>query len=417
MTFTAPRGTQDILPTEVLYWEYIEQVTAAVFSQFNFQEIRTPIFESTELFTRSIGTDTDIVEKEMYTFLDKKGRSMTLRPEGTASVVRAYLEHNLGAAQDVQKLWYQGPMFRYERPQAGRYRQFHQMGGEVLGTKSPIADAELIQLTIRIFQKLGLHDLEVSVNSVGCQVCRPVIREKLKSFFGDNLPHLCEDCQRRFKNNPLRILDCKNKKCKHYLMGLPSMTTTLCHECQDHFQGVLNALDIMSVRYKHNPGLVRGLDYYTKTVFEVTSKHLGAQDAVCGGGRYDRLVKLLGGPEVPAVGFAFGMERTVMVLKEQKVEIPALGGKKVYCAALGHAAREKLLSLVKDLRDAGIQAEMEYDDRGLKAQMKRADRFGAVQVVICGDDEVARKAVQIKDMRTGEQIEVPWAEVVQKLIS
>ena len=415
MGFSAPRGTRDILPQEIGYWRYIENIAEQVFRRFNFQEIRTPIFEQTELFARGIGTDTDIVEKEMYTFKDKKGRSITLRPEETAPIVRAYLENNLSKQEEVQKLWYQGPMFRYERPQAGRFRQFHQIGCEVLGTQSPVADAELIQLSVQIFAELGLKELEVDINSVGCPVCRKVIRERIRSFLGDNLPHLCEDCQRRFQNNPLRILDCKNKKCRNYLMGVPSMTGALCQECQDHFNSVLDYLDTMGVKYSHKPTMVRGLEYYTKTVFEVISKNLGAQDAVCGGGRYDNLVKELGGAAVPAVGFAFGMERTVMVLQEQKVAIPKQTIKKIFFAVLGEPARKKALTIINAVRNKGFQADIDYNDKSLKAQLKKADKFGADQVVIIGEDEVENKTVQLKDMKSGEQKTVPFGELLNSL--
>ncbi len=412
MKFTAPRGTQDILPEESSIWQHIERTAAGVFERFGFREIRTPIFEQTELFLRSIGADTDIVEKEMYTFQDKKGRSMTLRPEGTASIIRAYLEHHLDAQEDILKVWYQGPMFRYERPQAGRFRQFHQMGCEVVGTQSPLADAELIQLSVKVFSDLGLQELEVSVNSVGCPVCRPVIRERLKSFLGETLPHLCEDCKRRFKKNPLRILDCKNAKCHHYLMGVSDLTAALCQECQDHFNSTLNYLDILGVKYKHDPMLVRGLDYYTKTVFEVISKNLGAQDAVCGGGRYDNLVKELGGRAVPAVGFAFGMERTVMVLKEQKITVPQMARKTVYFALLGEGARGFALPLITKLRAAGCLVELDYDGKGLKQQFRKANKINANYVVIVGDDEITKKTVQLKDMKTGEQKEISSNELL-----
>ncbi|MBU0580312.1 MAG: histidine--tRNA ligase [Candidatus Margulisbacteria bacterium] len=415
MKYSAPRGTQDILPEEILYWNYIEEKAARVFKLFNYQEIRTPIFEQTDLFSRSIGTDTDIVEKEMYTFQDKKGRSITLRPEETAPIVRAYLENNLGKQGGIQKLWYQGPMFRYEKPQAGRFRQFHQVGCEIIGTQSPLADAELIQLAVQMFSELGLKDLEVAVNSVGCQICRPVIREKLKSFLGDSLPHLCADCQRRFKKNPLRILDCKNKKCRHYLMGLSSLNDALCHECQDHFHSVLNYLDTMGIKYKHNYAMVRGLDYYTKTVFEVISKNLGAQDAVCGGGRYDNLVKELGGVAVPAVGFAFGMERTVMVLKEQNVELPKGEMKKVFFAIMGEVARNKAITIIPKVREKGFQVELDYDGKGLKAQLKRANKINADCVVIIGEEEVDKNIVQVKNMATGEQKELPFDKLVDTL--
>lgn len=414
INIAAPRGTQDILPEDVIYWHLIEQKATEIFNIYGFKELRTPIFEVTSLFSRGIGQNTDIVEKEMYTFEDRKGRSLTLRPEATASVVRAYLEHSMHNTNEVSKLWYQGPMFRYERPQAGRFRQFYQIGCEVLKATSAFNDAELIGLSVQLFENLGLKDLEVHLNSVGCKLCRKVIKERLKSFLGDNLSNLCDNCQKRFDTNPLRILDCKNKKCNDYFIGLPDMTDVLCAECKDHFHDVQNYLDIMRIKYKVNPRLVRGLDYYTKTVFEIVSNHLGAQNAVSGGGRYDNLVKELGGPDEPAVGFAFGMERLVMVMKNQKIKINR-GNPFVTILSIGEAPKNRAVILTNKLRKKGIPVDIDISDRQIKSKLATANKKNIEWVLILGEDELVKKKGQLKNMSSGKQTKVDFNKFIKDI--
>jgi histidyl-tRNA synthetase len=414
MKYTVPRGTRDILPEELDLWHFVESNAAHIFELYNFRELRTPIFESTDLFVRGIGENTDIGSKEMYTFQDRKGRSLTLRPEGTASIVRAYLEHMLDQQGSTAKVWYQGPMFRYERPQAGRYRQFHQMGCEVLGATSSYHDTEVIAMAQHVFESIGLKHLEVHLNSVGCPVCRPVIRERLKSFLGDNLDHLCGDCVKRFDANPLRILDCKNEKCNEYFVGLPDMSDVLCAECKEHFHDVQNYLNIMRIKFVINPRLVRGLDYYTKTVFEVVSSHLGAQNAVCGGGRYDNLVKELGGPATPAVGFAFGVERAVMLLQSQGVSVP-VQKPYLFILPLGENAQNRASIIANKLRRAGVPLEIDNSNKGLGAKLKVANKLGVQYAYILGEDELIKKCGQLKDMQSGKQVKLCFDKVIEEI--
>jgi len=415
MKYTAPRGTRDILPPETGLWATVKQVIGQTLNDFGYSEIKTPLFEQTDLFVRGIGLLTDIVAKEMYTFQDKKGRSLTLRPEGTAPIVRAYLENNLNRA-GLQKLYYQGPMFRYERPQAGRYRQFEQVGVEVLGSQSPIVDADVIMLGVKICEKLGLQSLTVAINSVGCTVCRPVIREQLKSFIVSSLNYLCEDCQQRYEKNPLRILDCKKERCQKYFAGLPSSVGVLCHECADHFSTVLEYLDSVNIAYSIDSFLVRGLDYYTKTAFEIRSDKLGAQNAVCGGGRYDELIKELGGPKTPAFGLAFGLERLLMVMKQQGV-LPVLADRAplVYFVAMGEPARRKAFACRSQCHEQGLRADIDLEDRSFKAQLKRANTVKARYACIIGEEELEQGVCQLKNMESGEQEAVALSEITQKL--
>jgi histidyl-tRNA synthetase len=411
MKYAVPRGTKDILPEETPLWQMIEQVCRETFELFNYREIRTPVFESTDLFARGIGASTDIVSKEMYTFADRKGRSLTLRPEATASVVRAGLENNLIAPGSLLKVYYLGPMFRYERPQAGRQRQFHQAGVEAFGSSDPLIDAETVQLSVKLFENLGLQELAVALNSVGCPNCQPVFREALKKYFQGHLADLCADCRKRFEINPLRILDCKEAHCQKYIEKAPAMIDYLDPECQAHFNRVVGWLDALKVKYKINDRLVRGLDYYTRTVFEVTSKQLGAQNAVCGGGRYDGLVEQFGGQSVPAIGFAVGLERLVEILKQSRVaghESSAVG---LYIATLGEEARKTGFNLLTQARDLGFCADMDFLNKSLKAQMKAADKMKAEFVYIIGPDEIAKQSAVLKNMKTAEQKELAFTEL------
>lgn len=392
-------------------WQFIERTAREVFDSFNYQEIRTPVFESTELFARSIGSTTDIVTKEMYTFLDKKGRSLTLRPEETASVVRACLENNLVSQDKITKLYYIGPMFRYERPQAGRYRQFHQIGVEAFGSDDPMIDAEMILLGVELFKKLGLKDLSVDVNSVGCPECRPAYLEALKKYFSPKIKDMCEDCKKRLEFNPLRILDCKNPTCQKFISGAPAPLDFICTDCKKSFEQTVKFLKNSDVKFEINNRLVRGLDYYTNMTFEVISKQLGAQNAVCGGGRYDNLVQDLGGSSTPAVGFALGIERTIEVLKSFNIKYEA---KKldVFVAAMGEDAEEAGFKILRDLRKTGISGDMDYFDRSLKAKMKAADRARARYTLIIGDEELKKKTVMLRKMEDGSQKEVAVDKIV-----
>lgn len=414
MKITLPRGTKDILPDEMVFWHHIESMSRAVFELYNFDEIRTPLFEMTDLFVRGIGNATDIVEKEMYTFTDKGNRSLTLRPEGTAPIARAYLSNGLQNINPEQKLYYIGPMFRYERPQAGRYRQFHQVGIEHIGRDNAYTDAQLIAMGIHLFDALGIGSLSVQVNSVGCPICRPVIENRLKQFLGSSLKSLCDDCNRRYDSQPLRILDCKKPNCKHYFAGMPDIKESFCQECKDHFNTVLNHLDTLQISFSINPLLVRGLDYYTKTTFEIVSDQLGAQNALCGGGRYDKLIEQLGGKSTPAVGLAFGMERAVMVLKELS-EIKKHKKGLVYVAPLGTEQQDKCIKLVDDIRKNGIRCETDLTKYELKHHLKKANKADADFVLIYGENESDNKTILLKDMEKGTQEEIPIKKVIKVL--
>jgi histidyl-tRNA synthetase len=416
MKYTRQRGTRDILPSKVRTWQFLEDSARAVFESYNYAEIRTPIFEQTELFTRSIGEDTDIVGKEMYTFTDKGERSITLRPEETAPVVRAIIENNLLGQNDFLKLYYLGPMFRYERPQAGRSRQFSQAGVEVLGSSDPLIDAEVIELGLRYLIQIGLKELEVDINSVGCKKCRPKYKDELKKYLKGRARDLCETCQKRLEGNTLRVLDCKEPKCQKAIEGAPSSIEYLCKECGDHFDKVKTYLNEYDIRFKLNKRLVRGLDYYTKTTFEIISRSLGAQNAVCGGGRYDTLVEELGGRATPAMGFAIGIDRLVIVMEEQKVKVSEGERLQVYVVTLGDAAREKGLEVLRNLRNMGIKSDMDYMGRSLNSQLKAADKYRAQFAIIIGDDELKNGLAIIKSMDNKTQEKVKFEEVLRKFI-
>lgn len=406
MKYRAPRGAKDILPGETPVWQAAEKTCRRIFELYNYQEIRTPIFEATELFIRTIGETTDIVSKEMYTFNDRKGRSLTLRPEETAPVVRACLENNLIGKERITKLYYLGPMFRYERPQAGRSRQFHQAGVEVFGSDDPLIDAEVIILAEQIFNHLGLKDLEVDINSVGCKECRPEFTKKLKAYFKENINMMCEDCKKRFEFNPLRILDCKEGPCQKYIESAPAAIDTICKECRKHFEAVIQQLDNLGIKYKINNRLVRGLDYYTRTTFEVVSRQLGASrlaGTVCGGGRYDTLVEELGGNPTPAIGFAIGLDRLIEVMRVTHRESRSLG---LYVATLGKDARKIGFDILAKIRKAGISADMDYVGKGLSAQMKAADRENAKFALIIGEEELKTGRAILRNMKTAGQEEV-----------
>ncbi|MBI2876824.1 MAG: histidine--tRNA ligase [Candidatus Tectomicrobia bacterium] len=411
MQIQSIRGINDILPDETATWNAVEQTAREIFETYGFQEIRTPILEKTNLFARSLGENTDIVEKEMYSFTDKGHEKVTLRPEGTASVVRAYIQHHLYQPPGLVKVYYLGPMFRYERPQAGRYRQFYQIGVEAFGVEDPALDAEILAMSMAFFRRLGLEEVSLQLNSLGCQACRPAFKTALQEHLHSRLPFLCEDCQRRFSQNPLRILDCKREECRQQLSQLPEMGEILCAGCCEHFEQVQSFLGSLQVPFQVNPRLVRGLDYYTRTAFEFTSDRLGAQNAVGGGGRYDRLVEEIGGPSTPSIGFALGMERMVALLEERGKKMEA-ATPQAFIAALGSGAERLAFELLDRLRSAGIRAERDYGNASLKSQMRKANRFQARYVVILGEEELASGRATVKAMQTGEQVPVPLEELV-----
>lgn len=406
------RGTHDILPADVGRWQYIERIARSLCERYGYQEVRTPIIEKEELFAKGTGEATDIVQKEMYAFTDKGGERVTLRPEATPSLVRAYVEHSLEHALPFAKLFTMGPMFRYERPQKGRQRQFHQFDVEVFGISDPAIDAEVIDLAWSLVTELGIAQAELVINSVGCAACRPAFNAALLAALGEDLPKLCGDCQRRAKMNPLRIYDCKVPADQPIIDRLPHAIDYLCEPCKTHFDGVRAHLDAFGIPWTLSHRLVRGLDYYTRTTFEVLGQTLGAQNAILGGGRYDGLVKQLGGPDRVGIGFAAGMERLVLALPEAA---KAAGPARVFVVSLGETTRGEALRLLRELRAGGVAAEMEFEARSMKAQLKRADRVEAAIALIVGGDELARGEVTLRDMRKSEQRAVARADVLAEV--
>lgn len=411
----APRGTQDFTPDVTPKWQYVESTLLQTAKLFGFAETRTPIFEHTELFTRSVGDTTDVVQKEMYTFTDKKDRSITLKPEGTAGALRAAIEHGLLSAALPLKLSYVTPCFRYEKAQAGRYRQFHQFGVELLGSASPVADAETIALVNECLGVLGVKDIALEINSIGCPKCRPAYQQALVKYFEGHREDLCPTCLERLEKNPLRLLDCKVERCQEIAKDAPSGLDYLCQECSDHFAGLKRRLDSMDIAYRVNDRIVRGLDYYTKTVFEFVSQHIGAQGTVCGGGRYDGLVELLGGPPTPGIGFAMGIERLLMVMQTSSAEFPAPTLCDLYIAAMGEEASVQAGKMVMELRSEGFWAETDSMNRSLKSQLKYADKLGAKFSMVLGEAELSSRKALIKDMRSGRVVEVTFEDYVEKL--
>lgn len=409
---TGIKGMNDILPGEVETWQYLEEQARRVFAAYGFAEIRVPVVEKTELFCRSIGESTDIVEKEMYSFTDKGGSSITLRPEGTASVMRSFIEHKLYAQDPVARLYYLGPMFRYERPQKGRYRQFHQIGAEAIGVDDPRVDAQLMAMLTHYLEEVGIREVELQINSLGCPECRPVYREALLAYLAPHLEALCDDCRRRWRTNPLRVLDCKVPGCREATVHAPSILDHLDAACADHFGRVRAALTDLKVPHTVNPRMVRGLDYYTKTTFEMVTGHLGAQNAVAAGGRYDRLIQDLGGPPLPGIGFAMGLERLVLLKGEDRVVAPRPA---LFVAAMGEEAGRQAFGLMCTLQRHGLRAEIDFEGKSLKSQMRRAGRLQARFVLILGEEELARQIGQLRDMDAGTQEEVPLAGLAEQL--
>ena len=416
----APRGVKDILPADSYKWQYIEGKIREICRQSGFKEIRTPMFEHTELFLRGVGDTTDVVQKEMYTFEDKGGRSITLRPEGTAGAARAFIEHGLASGAQPTKMYYLAlSVFRYENPQAGRLREHHQFGVELFGAKDASADAEVITLALRTLKQMGVENLSLNINSIGCPKCRPKYNEKLIAYFEDRKDKLCKVCQERLYKNPLRILDCKEEGCKELSKDAPHMIDCLCDECEEHFENLKGYLEELGIQYNINPFIVRGLDYYTKTVFEIISNAIGSQGTVCGGGRYDGLIKQVGGPEMPGVGFGMGMERLLMVMENAGIEIPQPSACDVFIATMGDRVRKKGFAIVKELRDKGIAADMDHCARSLKAQFKYADKIKAGKVIILGEEELDSGVCQIKNMRASsdeeKQREIKISDIVKEL--
>lgn len=408
-----PRGTADVLPGEIELWQYIENAARDICRRYNYAEIRTPVFEHTELFCRGVGETTDIVEKEMYTFTDRGGRSLTLRPEGTASTVRSYVENKMfGLANQPVKLYYIGQMFRYERPQAGRMRQFTQFGVEAIGSHDPAIDAETIALAMRLYEELGLKNLHVELNSLGDAESRQAHRDALVAHFKPHIHGFCEDCQSRLERNPLRILDCKKDAGKELMKTAPIILDYLNEESSAYFEKVKQHLDNLGIAYNVNPNLVRGLDYYTHTAFEIMERGIGAVSTICGGGRYNGLVEQVGGNDMPGIGFAMSIERVLLALKTQGIELPVQQGVDCFVIGMGDEAESKAFYLLDQLRAGGVSADKDFMGRKMKAQLKAADRLQAKAVVIIGEDELARGAAMVKNMGTGEQQEIRFDELV-----
>jgi len=407
------RGFKDILPGETELWQRIEKTTGSLLEDFGFKEIRIPIMERTELFARSIGEDTDIVEKEMYTFPDRKGDLITLRPEATASVCRSYIQHKLYATDAVRKFYTIGPMFRRERPQKGRYRQFYQINAEIFGVDSPLADVELIFILVTLFSNLSVSDVNVHVNSLGCPECRPMFKTALSNFLASLNEKLCSDCVRRKDRNPLRVLDCKVSSCREAMKDAPSIPDYLCPDCRRHFEDTKTALSALNVPFVVDKGLVRGLDYYTRTTFEIQTGALGAQNAIAGGGRYDGLIKALGGPDIPATGFAIGLDRLTEIAGADSTDLVKTPD--LFIAALGEKSRSLAFEWNCELCIEGVKTEMEFGDKSLKSQMKRAHRLGAKHVLIVGDNEIDDGKVVLRNMKTKDQVSIPIKNVVENI--
>lgn len=402
----AIKGTKDVLPNESYKNQYIEATCLGVAENFGYKEMRTPVFEHTELFQRGVGDTTDVVQKEMYTFDDKGGRSITLRPEGTSGAARAFLENGLSNEALPQKICYLTSCYRYEKPQAGRLREFHQFGIECFGATSPLADAEMISLAKQIFDELGVKDLHLELNSIGCPECRAEYHKALKEYFSQYKDKLCDTCNDRLERNPMRILDCKSPVCSEIAKGAPVVLDYLCDECREHFQKVKSYLDAANIEYIVNPQIVRGLDYYTKTVFEFVSDAIGSQGTVCGGGRYDGLLEELGGQHTPSLGFGMGLERLQLVMEAQGCNFPEPSRPDLFIVAMGEKATLKAVEIAKDMRDEGFSVVYDLNGRSLRAQMKYADKLGAKFNVVIGDNEVENKVVSIKDMATGDSSEI-----------
>ena len=415
MLTKAPRGTKDIVPSESYKWEYLETMFKEICKNFGYSEIRTPIFEHTELFERGVGETTDVVQKEMYTFLDKGERSITLKPEGTSSVVRAFVENKIYTESQPTKVYYVTPCFRYERPEAGRLRQFHQFGVEAFGSDEASLDVEVMNLVSTFFKKLGLKNVELHINSIGCPTCRQAYNDKLREYLSPKVDSLCGTCKSRYDKNPMRILDCKVESCGEKTHDAPLMIDNLCPGCEEHFGKVKDYLELAEVDYLVDPKIVRGLDYYTKTAFEFISKDIGSQGTVSGGGRYDGLVSELGGPSTPSVGFGMGIERLLLTLESNGIEIPKQNSIDLFIVSMGDEAHRLAFKLLAKLRLNGISADKDYLNRGIKPQFKYANKLNAKYTVVIGDSEIEKNIVSLKDMESGEQKEISIDDLIDEL--
>ncbi|MDO8535437.1 MAG: histidine--tRNA ligase [Candidatus Omnitrophota bacterium] len=408
----AIRGTKDILPGESCLWQEIEKVSRKNLKLFGYQEIRTPVIEETALFVKNIGEETDIVSKEMFSFVDRGERNISLRPEGTASIIRSYIENNLDKVSQFRKLYYIGPMFRAERPQAGRLRQFHQIGVEAIGSTHPALDAEVITISAKLLDASGIKSYKIKLNNLGCREDKRKLSKMLKEIFSEKKgEHLCEDCKRRIKLNPLRVLDCKNDGCREVVRSTFKEAVFICNECKAHFDEVLKFLGMVNIKYEIDPYIVRGLDYYTRTVFEITHEGLGSKDAIGAGGRYDNLSLDMGGPDVGACGFALGMDRMIMALGRSERSDAV----DIFIATIGDMAYAKAFAILNDLRNSGISCEIDYEKRSLKAQMRGADSVGAKFVLIIGEDEISKGEAVLRDMKTKEQVQIKFEDMISKI--
>ncbi len=415
MLTQAPKGTNDILPDDIYRWQFVEKAFATLCDQFGYKETRFPVFEHTELFQRGVGETTDIVQKEMYTFTDKGGRSLTLRPEGTAGVVRSYIEHGLSSAVQPSKLWYNITAYRYEKMQKGRYREFHQFGMEIFGAADASADAEIISALSLFFERLGIQNLSLNLNSIGCPVCRQQYNVLLKEFLDDKKDTLCETCQGRYDRNPMRILDCKEEGCRYKTKNAPALLDHICEDCRVHFDALQEKLKNMGIPYSIDKGIVRGLDYYTRTVFEFVSQNIGSQGTVCGGGRYDGLIEACGGPKTPGIGFGLGVERLLMEMESQGIVIPEPEKPLIYIGAIGEKAAATVESICWDLRKKGISCIKDVMGRSVKAQMKYADKLGTRYTVVLGDNEIESGRVALRDMKNSESKDISLDTLFDRL--
>ncbi len=417
MQIKRPKGTEDITPAQVYKWQYVEALIREICVLNGYAEIRTPAFEHTELFQRGVGETTDVVQKEMYTFEDKAGRSITLKPEGTSPAVRAFIENGIFNEPQPTKLFYFTPCFRYEKPQAGRLREHHQFGVEALGANDPAIDAEVINIAMTLYRRLGVEGLELKINNIGCPNCRTEYNRKLKEYLRPKLDKLCETCQDRYNKNPLRIIDCKEERCQQQIADIPFMLDNLCEECSDHFDKFKEALELMGLKYTVDPRIVRGLDYYTKTAFEIVTDKIGAQSTVCGGGRYDGLVEEVGGPSIPSVGFGMGIERMLLLLEKSGIEIPTPETMDLFIIGLGDAGVKESIKLVHTLRDNGIRADKDYMSRSLKAQMKYANKLNSKYITVIGEDEISNNKIKVKNMENGSEKEIQLNQLVEYMKS
>jgi histidyl-tRNA synthetase len=413
MQIKKPKGTEDITPAKSYKWQYVEALMREICALNGYNEIRTPAFEHTELFHRGVGETTDVVQKEMYTFEDKAGRSLTLKPEGTAPAVRAFIENGIFNEPKPIKMFYFTPCFRYENPQSGRLREHHQFGIEAFGASDPSIDAEIINIAMTVYKRLGVHSLKLKINNIGCPKCRVEYNKKLKNYLSPMLGTLCETCQDRFNKNPLRIIDCKEERCQQQITDIPFILDNICEECSDHFDKFKEALDLIGLEYEVDPRIVRGLDYYTKTAFEIVTDTIGAQGTVCGGGRYDGLVEQIDGPSTPGVGFGMGIERLLIVLEKAGIEIPIPPPMELFIIGLGEAGLKEAIRLIHKLRDMNIKCDKDYMSRSLKAQMKYANKMNAKYITVIGEDEINNNNIKVKNMENGNEEEIQLSQLLE----